>query len=379
MRSGEAWLVVGLVFASAGTVDQYLGPGGVIAYAVGAAAAVPLLLRRGLPLLLAHVDERRALALAVLTFVGIVVVFAIVYPRINVHSGFSGSDRDDASNLAARHLLHGEYPYSTRTYLGNLVSQLPGAVLLAVPFVVLGSSAYQNIFWIAVLFLALRRFLRDGRLALAALWLALLGAPGAIRELLNGGDVLANNAYLIVFSLGVLAIEPATPGRRWLRVAAAVGLGLALSSRVNVLLLVPLLFAALARREGVGVASRLVGVAVAVFVAVTLPFYAYAPSRFSPNLTAGKIGRLQSVVPGATVIVIVVVGVLTLLLAARLRGDTARVFRAFALVQAVTFGLGVLLSSIAVHGVDLGFLLLSYGLFVLFPATVAVWGEAQAT
>ena len=41
----------------------------------------------------------------------------------------AGSDRDDAANIATRHLLHLHYPYSTPTYLGNLVNQLPGALV----------------------------------------------------------------------------------------------------------------------------------------------------------------------------------------------------------------------------------------------------------
>src|SRR5206468_7169622 len=129
------------------------------------------------------------------------------------------------------------------------------------------------------------------------------------------------------FSLGVLALDPTTPTRRVLRLGSAVGLGLALSSRANVLALVPLLFAALARREGRRTAVGLLGLALAVCAAVTLPFYAYAPSRFSPLLTADKIGRFEDVVPGATAILLVAGGVLTLLLALRLRGDPASAFR----------------------------------------------------
>src|SRR4051812_33951082 len=151
----EALLVAGLVLASAGTIDQYLGLGVVLAYAAGVAVLVPLAIRRGLPLLLRHVGERDALFLAAVLFALIVVTVAVVYPRANVHSGVRGSDRDDAANLAARHLLDLEYPYSTPTYLGNLISQLPGAVLLAAPFVAFTSSGYQNLFWLLALFLAL--------------------------------------------------------------------------------------------------------------------------------------------------------------------------------------------------------------------------------
>src|SRR5437762_574643 len=109
----EALLVAGLVLSSAGTIDQYAGLGAVLAYAAAVAVLVPLAVRRGLPLLLRHLDERRALALAGALFVGVVAVVVVVYPHVNVHSGVRGSDRDDAANLAAGHLLDLEYPYST--------------------------------------------------------------------------------------------------------------------------------------------------------------------------------------------------------------------------------------------------------------------------
>jgi hypothetical protein len=372
MTGEEGLVVAALVVSSAGTVDQYLGIAGVAAYAAAAAVAVPAAVRRVLPRFLARVGERDALILAGLTLAALALAFALVYPGADAEGGLRGSDRDDAADLAARHLLDLEYPYTTPTYLGNYVSQMPGAVLLALPFVAVGASAYQNLFWLAALFLALRRWISDARLALAALWLVVLGSPGVMRELLTGGDLIANNAYLAVFSLGVLAVSPTTPARRGLRLAAAVGLGLALSSRVNVLVLVPLLFAGLARREGARRAARPVGVALAVFVAVTLPFYAYAPNRFSPLLTADKVQRLESVVPGATALLLVAGGLLTLFLAARLSAGALPVFRGFAIVEAALFSAAVGLSSLAARRPDFGFLLLGYGLFALFPAGVAL-------
>ena len=67
-----------------------------------------------------------------------------------------GSDSDDALNLATRALLHGEYPYRIRTYLGSPATYLPGSLLLAVPFVLLGNAAYQDLFWLAAFLLSHR-------------------------------------------------------------------------------------------------------------------------------------------------------------------------------------------------------------------------------
>src|SRR5439155_5860118 len=161
----DAAFVLILFLASSGTVQQYLGLAGVAAYLGGLVVAVPVLERLALPFFLGRVSERRALQLALATYVVLVVAFAIVYPHANSHGATAGSDRDDAADIATRHLFHLQYPYSTPTYLGNLVSQLPGALLLDAPFVALGRSAYQNLFWLPMLFLVLRRVAGSDRVA----------------------------------------------------------------------------------------------------------------------------------------------------------------------------------------------------------------------
>ncbi len=156
--SFESALIAVFFLASTGTLQQYLGIAGALAYLVVLAVLVPVAVRVVLPWFLAHTSERSALWLALATLVALVVVFAVVYPHANRHAGLAGSDRDDAANIATRHLLHLQYPYSTPTYLGNLINQLPGALFLDAPFVLLGNSAYQNLFWLAAFFLGLRYY-----------------------------------------------------------------------------------------------------------------------------------------------------------------------------------------------------------------------------
>jgi hypothetical protein len=82
--------------------------------------------------------------LAVLTFTGLAMLFAIGYPIANSHIPGTGSDDDDAMNIAVFELCHGHNPYYARTYLGNVIHHFPGAFLLAAPFVLLWTSALQN-------------------------------------------------------------------------------------------------------------------------------------------------------------------------------------------------------------------------------------------
>jgi hypothetical protein len=321
-------------------------------------------------LFLAHTSERSALWLALATLVALAVVFAVVYPHANRHSGLAGSDRDDAANIATRHLFHLQYPYSTPTYLGNLVNQLPGALVIDAPFVALGNSAYQNIFWLAAFFLGLRYYLGDARLALFVSWFTLLATPAVLRELVTGGDLIANTVYVLLFTLGVLRFR----SRPW-KIGAALALGLALSSRANFVFIVPLVFACLVRREGWRAACAYVGLATAAAVAVTLPFYLHDTAHFSPLLASQKVTEFNKVVPHASTLLLVAAGLLTLYLAVwRTDRHTLPVFRNNVVVQGFLLVAAVVLSTIHAGRLDFSFLETGYGLFVVFGSAFGIWG-----
>jgi len=372
---GYAWMKLArrdLLFAAAlflgssGTVQQYLGLAGVAAYAVGLSLVVPVAVRTALPWFERHVSERQALILAGVTFVGLIVAFAVIYPHANVHTQGHGSDRDDAATIGTRQLFHGEYPYAWPTYLGNMISQLPGAFILDAPFVAMGSSAYQNVFWIAVLFLLLRWWARDGRAALAAMWLVLALSPALLREYLNGGDVIANTVAMLAFMLGVLYLPT-----RYSPAAAAVGLGLALSWRPNLWYWLPLFVVAVVRRHGWRAALGYTAVSVAVCSAVTLPFYIPHRHDFAPLLTAQKVRRYDDVVPRSSIIVLGTSALLALAVAWRMLRGRASLLAGCAMLQAFLLGFVVVLASISVGKPDFSPLVLAYGLFFLVPATMA--------
>src|SRR5437868_15206650 len=103
-----------------------------------------------------------------------------------------------------------------------MLRQLPSAFILDAPFVAMCSSAYQNVFWIAALFVLLWWWALDSRVALAAMWLALALSPALLREYLDGGDGITNTVAKRALMLGVLYLPT-----RWAPTAAAVGLVLA--------------------------------------------------------------------------------------------------------------------------------------------------------
>ena len=140
------WLC--LVLPSAFAVQKYFGGLGLGGYSIATACAIWMQLHCQWRL-----SEREAVWLSIATFAGLSVLFAVTYPIANTHIPGMGSDDDDALNIAVAELLHGHYPYYARTYLGNLIHHFPGTFLLAAPFVLLGTSAIQNLVWLALFFL----------------------------------------------------------------------------------------------------------------------------------------------------------------------------------------------------------------------------------
>ena len=373
MSSRRVWaaLALGLALAlpSLGTVEKYLGTAVAVAYLAAVLAVAPVAERWALPLFLRLVDERWARWLALATYAGLVVAFVVVYPIADNDVPGSGSDRDDASNLATNRLLDGEFPYREQTYLGNPVSQLPGALVLAAPFVALGTSGWQTFLWLPIFFVALARHLGSARLALFASWTALAVSPGVVREILTGGDLIANGIYVAVPMLVVLRAP------RGVALAAAVVLGVTLSSRANFVYVLPLLFAALAQLYGLREALVRSGLVSAVLAAITLPFYLYDPDGFTPLTTSGKLSQFEELAPHLDVAVVLVAIALTVALA--LRPFDRRGFRlmsAAALVQLFLLVAVVVVDSIRVERVDFSFLIPGYGLVALAFALFASWG-----
>jgi hypothetical protein len=98
-----------------------LGVTGVVGYVLAASLVLLLFVkvRCSLARFALRFTGRQVLWLAVVSFVMVLIAFALVYPVAD--SGVVGgrSDNDDALDMDTRELLHGRYPYYTRTYLGN--------------------------------------------------------------------------------------------------------------------------------------------------------------------------------------------------------------------------------------------------------------------
>jgi hypothetical protein len=349
------WLWFSLVFPSLYVVQKYLGWGGTLAYALLAAGGVKLAPRFPIP------RSQRAIArLAGVTLLAILVAFVSIYPIVNVHTPGFGSDDDDAYNVGARALVAGQSPYTHRTYLGNVLHQLPGAFVLAWPFVLLGTSAIQNLFWLTMFFLAVGVETRDSRIALRLAWLVLAFSPIVIHQVVTGTGHSANTIYVLL-------------GLWWLmrtshRDLAAVAWGIALASRANFLFLVPLAFGWLRQRDGWADALRAMLLTSMTVAALTLPFYLHDPLNFGPLEARDRLLRFDAWLPHGAAIMIATM----LLLAVGLSFmpiTHSTLFRNAAIVQAFPVIAGTLLGTLQTGRLDLAYA--TYGTFFTWFALMA--------
>jgi hypothetical protein len=340
--------VLWLLVPSLAVVQKFSGLAGVVAYAAVVSLVFLAGYRRGFRIFMSRISESAVPWLAAATFLGLVAIFFVVYPLADAGIVGGGSDRDEALNIATTELLHGHYPYYERTYLGHLITPMPGALLLAIPFVLIGNSAYQNLFWLSVFFLSARSFLKDGRLALLLLWTILALSPVVLDALVTGSDYLANSLYVMLFVVWMVSATSRSNHSVAQLVALAVLLGIGFSSRLNFATILPLVFSALVVVAGWKTALKYFAVTCATSVAITLPFYLYDPQGFSPLLTsASKLGAFQSVAPFVNIIVPLVTGVISLALAAQSANrDLTTMLRNCAIVLVFPILCGIVLSSV---------------------------------
>jgi len=379
--SRTRWLMAGfamsLVLPSFGIVHKYGGIAGVTAYAFLSSLALMLFVgyRTAIAGYAFRLTDRKVKLLTAGTFFLLVIAFVVVYPMANSGVYGRGSDGDEALNLATTELLHGRYPYYPTTYLGNLISPLPGALVLAIPFVVLGNAAYQNLFWLVVFVVAMASYLKDLRSALLLFWVILALSPIVLYTFVIGSDYASNSLYVLLGILWMTTARSRPTPRRWDGVLPAILLGVGLSSRANFLLLLPLVLFARARIAGWGSALRLSLIVCTTVAAVTLPFYVYDPHGFSPLHTYNKLGQFDSVVPRAGIAIPLLTSILGLLLALRptSKQDPSSWLGKCAIVLAFPVVCGIVLSTIKSGTLEPEFW--SFGLFSLFFGAASSWGE----
>lgn len=368
-----AALSFSLIFPSVGQVYKYFHILGLLLYVVGVPLTLIILKKYFLRRFFRVIDFKKAWLLFGATFLFLIALFFIIYPIVDSGVIGGGSDTDDALDVAVSSLLSGHYPYYARNYLDNEVTQLPGKIFLAIPFVLLGRSAYQNIFWIAALFVFLTIFFKDPRHSLILIWVLLFLSPGVMQAFLTGSAMLANGIYIMIFTLLLYRSASGSKSPNPACFAYAVLLGIGLSSAINFLLIAPVLFAGLARQRGIKCAIQLLSVSLLTFLAVTTPFYLFDPAHFPPFTTTNVFKWTRPVVPHARLVMPLICAAFSLFIAARCKGrseENLLVGCAFTQLIPITLLMGIVVFVLR----DMDKLpLFGYGLIFVFFMAPALW------
>ena len=172
---------------------------------------------------------------------------------------------------------------------------MPGALLFAAPFYLLGQTGVQNLFWLAVFLYWCYRFWSGGWLSAWYAFVFVLFSPCIMQDVITGGDFFTNFVYVIVL-LSVVVCSLATPRWKWSTWIWPLVLGIALSSRPIYSVVYPCLLAI--TWQIAGRSASLVTVALTAFaeLGVTIPIYLYDPAHFTP-FNAGS--NAYSLIPAA--------------------------------------------------------------------------------
>ena len=298
-----------LAMPSAPLIQRYVGVGGAIAYVV-AIAVITVTLPRVLHAVTTRLTNRAIIGIGILALLGIIALFAVIYPRVNTHEPGKGSDRDDALNVGVEELVHGRYPYHAKTYLGAPISPGPGALIQSIPFWLMGNAAYQNFFWLPAFVAVAAMLLNDVKAAIVVTLLMIALSPTLVGlEVMTGGDYFANSLYVLAATCLVLMSSTT-----WQYALSGALLGLLLSSRANYIFIVPLLIAFVWRRSGLRVAAACLFAIVFALLAISLPLYLHDPANFGPLAAQNKFEELHSILPHADAVAAATLTLLTLAL-----------------------------------------------------------------
>lgn len=225
----------------------------------------------------------------------------IIHPKIDTEGFYlfgrfvGPSDADNGLFQTTYDMLHCRYPYYSVSFLGNQHTPMPGALLIAVPFVLLSALlssnliTLQNVFWSIVLLWTLHRF-QFRSLQTTALFALLLviSCPNLVYHVVTGVDYISNSIYVLL-SVYAYILSTNSSSSNLAKLFSAGIMGISFSSRLNYVFLLPILFMYTIRKKGFITACLHFFAFVLAFSAITLPFYFYDPAGFSPLHTSSKI------------------------------------------------------------------------------------------
>lgn len=215
----------------------------------------------------------------------VALIVLLVFPKIHAGKFGSGTDRADAYLVGLHAIFHRSYPYYFNTPQGNPLTPMPGALMLALPFYLLGNISLENIFWVFAFAWFLTRFYRSASAYLLFFGAYILCSTVAMQDLITGGDYLINTLYVAISMYGVVLVYQKPTGRG-MRILAVIFYAITLCSRpIFVLATLPVISAFILQKDGKRSLAAFLTLNILVALIIVGPFYFYDPSHFTPLQT----------------------------------------------------------------------------------------------
>lgn len=211
-------------------------------------------------------------------FILLLFVNAILYHyQLTLQSIGRGTDAGDALTFTGSNLLHGKFPYSRLTYLGNVVSAGPGLFIFALPFTYI--HAYGLLIPILIMLSTYVIKTVSKNTAIGNVYLlSLLSSPAILQEIGQGNDYLIIG---LVYALLTIACFYYWRENKFYQLCLACAIGLLATARLNFFYL-PLLLGVFVWKQNKK-AGMLIGLT-GLFIAICthLGFYLWDPPHYDP-------------------------------------------------------------------------------------------------
>jgi len=157
----------------------------------------------------------------------------------------------------------------------------------ALPFVLLGNGALQNLVWVPLFAWWCLHHFESATTAFSCLAMFLIGCPASLVDFVTGGDYLVNAIYVVIAMDAVLRAQRSD--KPWHRYAASALLSVAISSRPIYAVAAIILAGSIVQTSSIRRMTEFLVVLVLVSVALNGPFFLYDPSRFPTSQLLEKV------------------------------------------------------------------------------------------
>jgi len=252
--------------------------------------------------------------ITLLFFILIVTVSSIYQVADGLKTDMRGSDQDDCVIIVTNQILNFEYPYSERSYFDNPCSTGIGMIVIQFPFVTLNIYPIGAIFYLILLYLLLISHYKTKISGMVFLVL-LLSSVFVMEMFVVGSDLIVVGLGIVILLLMLIKFDNS---QKLLRILAYIWAGLISSTRINFIIIIPILSLFLYKKNKIEAKTFFL----ISFITSTLPsflIFLLNPKEFTPLHLVGKADNLLS---SFTIAIVVISTILGLVIGIKIIGES---------------------------------------------------------